>query len=55
VPGEPIPRDIADELNCVAAWLDSESHLLRLEYCDGTLADPLARIPSFRPSRGDTR
>jgi hypothetical protein len=26
-----------------------------LEYCDGTLADPLARIPSFRPSRGDTR
>ncbi len=55
VPGEPIPRDIADELNCVAAWLDSESHLLRLEHCDGTLADPLARIPSFRPSRGDTR
>jgi hypothetical protein len=26
-----------------------------LEHCDGTLADPLARIPSFRPSRGDTR
>jgi DNA polymerase-3 subunit epsilon len=49
VPGEPIPRDIADELNCVAAWLESESHLLRLEHCDGTLADPLTRIPTFRP------
>ena len=55
VPGEPIPRDIADELNCVAAWLDSESHLLRLEHCDGTLAEPLARIPTFRPPREGTR
>ena len=48
VPGEPIPRDLADELHCVAAWLDGESHRLRLEHCDGTLADPLARIPTFR-------
>ena len=54
VPGEPIPRDIADELNCVAAWLDSESHLLRLEHCDGTLAEPLARIPTFRQPREGT-
>ena len=48
VPGEPIPRDLADELHCVAAWLDGESHRLRLEHCDGTLADPLVRIPTFR-------
>jgi hypothetical protein len=55
LPGEPIPRDVADELNCVAAWMDSESHQLRLEHCDGTLAVPLTRIPSFRPQREGTR
>ena len=55
VVGEPIPRDAADELNCVAAWLDSESHRLRLEHCDGTFADPLPRIPTFRPPPDSTR
>ena len=52
VPGEPIPRDLADELHCVATWLDGKSHRLRLEHCDGTLADPLTRIPTFRPPTG---
>jgi len=51
-----------DELHCVAAWLDGESHRLRLEHCDGTLehcdgtlADPLARIPTFRTPTGRNR
>ena len=48
-------HDGCDSPDCVAAWLDSESHLLRLEHSDGTLAEPLARIPTFRPPREGTR
>ena len=44
-----------DSPGCVPAWLDSESHLLRLEHSDGTLAEPVARIPTFRPPRKGTR
>ena len=40
-PGTPVPRHLADELACVAAWLDAESSRLRLLRCDGELALPL--------------
>jgi DNA polymerase-3 subunit epsilon len=45
----PIPRELADELVCVAAWLDAEAPRLRLVACDGELASPLPRLPSYEP------
>ncbi len=50
----PVPRHLADELSCVAAWLDAETakgtvHLL---HCDGELASPLPRMPRFTPRGG---
>ncbi|MBV8303815.1 MAG: hypothetical protein JOZ04_06370 [Acidimicrobiia bacterium] len=45
----PIPRDLADEVSCVAAWLDAEASRLRLVACDGELASPLPRLPSYEP------
>ncbi|MBV9040525.1 MAG: DEDD exonuclease domain-containing protein [Acidimicrobiia bacterium] len=45
----PIPRELADEVSCVAAWLDAEASRLRLVACDGELASPLPRLPSYEP------
>jgi len=51
----PVPRDLADELACVAAWLDGNAHRVRLVSCDGELASPLPALPSFEPPRDKTR
>jgi DNA polymerase-3 subunit epsilon len=48
-PEAPLPRHLADELNCVGAWLDAEAGRLRLLHCDGELASPLPRLPRFEP------
>ena len=45
----PLPRDLADELSCVASWLEQRVAKVRLVECDGALAYPLPRIPSFVP------
>jgi DNA polymerase-3 subunit epsilon len=45
----PLPRELADEVSCVAAWLDAEASRLRLVACDGELASPLPRLPSYEP------
>jgi DNA polymerase-3 subunit epsilon len=45
----PLPRELADEVGCVAAWLDAEAPRLRLVACDGELASPLPRLPSYEP------
>lgn len=45
------PRALADELSCVAAWLDKEAPVLRLLHCDGALASPFPALPSFEPAR----
>jgi DNA polymerase-3 subunit epsilon len=45
----PLPRELADEVGCVAAWLDAEASRLRLVACDGELASPLPRLPSYEP------
>jgi DNA polymerase-3 subunit epsilon len=48
-PEVPLPRHLADELNCVGAWLDAQAGQLRLVHCDGELASALPRIPRFEP------
>jgi DNA polymerase-3 subunit epsilon len=48
----PLDRELADELNCVAAWLDRSAHQLSLEHCDGVFASALPRLPSFAPKGG---
>jgi DNA polymerase-3 subunit epsilon len=45
----PLPRELADEVSCVAAWLDAEAPRLRLVACDGELASPLPRLPTYEP------
>ena len=47
----PLPRELADELACVAAWLDAEAGQVRLVTCEGELCSPLPRLPSFEPGR----
>jgi DNA polymerase-3 subunit epsilon len=36
---------LADELACVAAWLDRNAPRVRLLHCDGVLASPLPALP----------
>ena len=45
----PLPRELADEVGCVAAWLDAEAPRLRLVACDGELASRLPRLPTYEP------
>ncbi len=50
-PHGPLPRDWADEVALLAAWLHDAgtSGGLGLEYCDGGLTSALWRLPSFTP------
>jgi DNA polymerase-3 subunit epsilon len=48
----PLPRELADEVSCVAAWLEAQASRLRLVACDGELASPLPRLPTYEPRRG---
>jgi DNA polymerase-3 subunit epsilon len=50
-PDGPLPRDLADELTCVAAWLEERAGRARLIRCEGELAWPLPAIPAFEPGR----
>ncbi len=52
---DPLPRDRADELACVAAWLDQRAGHVRVGHCDAGLAVPLPALPSFTPTEGATR
>ena len=45
----PLPRHLADELSCVAEWLDTRATKVRLLRCDGELALPLPALPSYEP------
>jgi DNA polymerase-3 subunit epsilon len=54
-PGSPLPRELADELSCVAGWLEEQAGRVRLVHCDGELASPLPRLPSYAPGRGERR
>jgi DNA polymerase-3 subunit epsilon len=50
----PIPRAVADELLCVAGWLEREAERIRLVRCDGELAWPNVRLPRLEPASGRT-
>ena len=45
----PLPRDLADELSCVASWLDRHAHRVRVVHCDGGLASPLPALSTYQP------
>jgi hypothetical protein len=45
----PLPPHVADELACVAAWLDDNAHRLRPHHVEGVLACPLPGLPSLPP------
>jgi len=51
-PLPPVDRDLADELACVAAWLERSAHTITLEHCDGLLTSPFPAVPSFAPKGG---
>ena len=50
-PTAPVPTHLADELGCVASWLDAEAARVRVVRCDGQLASPLPRLPRYEPAR----
>jgi DNA polymerase-3 subunit epsilon len=43
----PVPRDLADELTCVAGWLDANAGKVRIVHCDEGLRSALPALPSF--------
>jgi DNA polymerase III subunit epsilon len=51
-PGDEAPPGaLADELGCVAAWLDAQAHRVRVVHCAGGLAEPIPALPTFNPRR----
>ena len=51
----PLPRDEADEVWCIAGWLEQQAAEVRLVHCDQGLASPFPRVDSFEPAKGITR
>ena len=49
--GEPLPREHADELLCVARWLDAKAARLRLVHSERGLASSLPLLPTYEPVR----
>jgi len=47
-PGRPLPPHLADELTCVASWLDQGAERVRLLECEGELASPVTALRRFR-------
>jgi DNA polymerase-3 subunit epsilon len=51
----PVPRDLADELSCIASWLDARRDRVAVRLSDGTdVSWPLAALPDvprFEPVR----
>jgi DNA polymerase III subunit epsilon len=50
--GIPLPSEMADEVLCVASWLDQRAHELRLIHCDEPLSSPYPRLQDFEPADG---
>ncbi len=46
----PVPTELADELACVAGWLDREAHRITVTSCDGELTSALWPLPRFQPA-----
>ncbi|MEM9518388.1 MAG: DEDD exonuclease domain-containing protein [Actinomycetota bacterium] len=50
-PLPPPSRADADELLCIARWLDENAHRITLDAVDGVLAEPFPRVPTFSPKK----
>ena len=48
----PLPLALADEVGCIAGWLEREAAGIRLEHCDGGLSSRVDALPSFQPGAG---
>ena len=48
-PEAALPRELADELACVATWLESHAQQVSLLSAERGLTSPLPRLPSFDP------
>jgi DNA polymerase-3 subunit epsilon len=46
-----IPGDVADELACVASWLDANARAVRLVQCDGLLVSAVPAVPPLAVPR----
>ena len=51
----PVARHLADELACVASWLEAEASRVRVVRCEGELASPLPRLPRYEPREARAR
>jgi DNA polymerase-3 subunit epsilon len=49
-PDRPIPKHLADELQCVASWLDDRAPRVRIVHCDEGLSSHLPVVASFAPT-----
>lgn len=49
---KPLDRELADELGCIASWLDRSASELTIDHCDGVLSSTLPPLPSFTPRKG---
>jgi DNA polymerase-3 subunit epsilon len=45
----PLALHLADEMACVAAWIDDNAHRLRPDHVGGELTSPLPRLPPVSP------
>ncbi|HZN15460.1 MAG TPA: DEDD exonuclease domain-containing protein [Acidimicrobiales bacterium] len=54
-PRTPLACDAADEVACIAAWLDREAPRLRLISCGGELTSTVPRVPRFSPAEKPER
>jgi DNA polymerase-3 subunit epsilon len=50
-PGDPVPRELADELTWVARWLDERADRARILHADTGLSSALPALPTFAPRR----
>jgi hypothetical protein len=48
-PGAPLPKALADELACVAAWLDRAGARVRIVEAEALLVPAGPPLPSFEP------
>lgn len=48
----PLPKEMADELDCIASWLDRSAAAVSVDHCDGEFTSTLPALPSFAPRTG---
>jgi DNA polymerase III subunit epsilon len=50
-PGHPLPRDLADELHCVAGWIEHNAARVHIIECEGDPFTPAPTLPTFAARR----